>query len=1250
MTSNLRKAVLHSVAEIIENVSGLDFNTVTEHEHFVEIGLHSLLLIQVANRLKITFDVDISLRQLLEDFPNVAQVTDHLLARMNPAQRQACKESIALSANEPAPVALSSLSSASASASAPAKRNDAGDSSQQPLGTSPEIERASISVNNDFGERQDAHTENSLRILESTEAQREMWVAAQMSDDANCAFNESVSLHLRGKLNREALIVAVEQLQQRHETLRTVFSRDGRQVLLHETNLAVVHTLDLSRESPGAAKKAHEALRAQTVAEPFALATGPLVRFQLIIFSDVEHVLIITCHHGVCDGLSITLLARDLGNLYSIQFDDACLPPASGFTDYAKWERSSEIQAKHQASLNYWREKFPVSTPYLELPLDKPRPPVRTYRAQRIDYPLSPEFVDRSKKLAANHRVTLVSVLMASFAAYTHRLTGHETVIFGVPFAGQLAKGDINLAGHCVNLLPMTINVSGDQTFAQLLAHVQEELLRALENQYLTFGTLLQRLNYRRDPSRPSLLSMSFNVDIESEEPWNYQGLEVDFTANPRCFEVFDSNWNFRLSSDRAVCECTFNTDLWHNDTILNRLEELETFFNAVLTRPEGKVSQLAIIPAAEQALLMQACHGANIRWRENHLAELLNLPKYAGRTAVNCGQESLDYTELEERSNRLANHLLAVGVQRNDLLGVLVERSVDMLVSLLATWKAGAAYVPLDPNYPADRLLYMAETAQLKVLITGSSLTEIVADYCCPRVCLDRDAETIARQSEQVSAVAGTGEDPAYVIFTSGSTGKPKGVQVPHRAVVNFLSSMADKPGMQTNDHLLAVTTLSFDIAVLELYLPLLVGAQVTIASRDATLDGTRLLALIDENNINVMQATPSTWRLLLASGWQGGKNFKVLCGGEAFPPDLARQLGERVGEVWNMYGPTECTVWSTCHPLKANRGTEPVPIGSVPVGLIPIDLIPIGLIPIGKAIANTQCYVLDKYRQQLPAGVPGELVIGGEGLASGYLGRPDLTAERFIENPLGAGKLYRTGDQAKWRTDGYLECLGRFDNQIKLRGFRIELGEIEAVFSTHPDVIECAATVKHYSEADQRLVAYARLHSGRKLNSTEMRRYLRGFLPDYMIPQLFLEIDELPLTPNGKIDRNKLPDPMRNLAPSHQTANPQSATEKELAAIWSRLLQREQENVNEIFFDVGGHSLLALDMIASIEERFSVHITPLDILLNTLEQIAAKIDDKRTGELASPVTTSATVGKEAATHICKAGIIKRLLRLQSR
>ena len=534
-------------------------------------------------------------------------------------------------------------------------------------------------------------------------------------------------------------------------------------------------------------------------------------------------------------------------------------------------------------------------------------------------------------------------------------------------------------------------------------------------------------------------------------------------------------------------------------------------------------------------------------------------------RTALRFEAEALSYAELNSRANRIAQALRSQGVGRGGRVGLCVERGADMVAAVLGILKAGAAYVPLDPAFPAERLRFMAEDAELTMLVSTSDLAGCFTLPRARQLLLDTDAAMIASQSDQRltpdGALDAHPEDPAYVIYTSGSTGKPKGVVVPHRAVVNFLTSMAREPGLTADDVLVAVTTLSFDIAVLELQLPLTVGATVVIASLDEAIDGHSLRTLLEQHHASVMQATPVSWRLLLEAGWQGSKGFKALVGGEALPKDLAEQLLGCGVELWNMYGPTETTVWSTCSRITDTANG----------------------ISIGKPIANTTVYILDAHNNLCPIGVPGELCIGGDGVTLGYWNRPELTAERFIADPYSTSpgaKLYRSGDRARWRNDGTLEHLGRLDFQVKIRGFRIELGEIETNIANHPAVRETVVIAREDVPGDQRLVAYVVPRDG-EITAADLKGHLLHHLPSYMVPSAFVMLEALPLTPNAKIDRKALPVPEHSDLLRTAYVAPQTATEALLAGIWGEVLKLKHVGIHDNFFELGGHSLLAVSMM---------------------------------------------------------------------
>jgi len=555
---------------------------------------------------------------------------------------------------------------------------------------------------------------------------------------------------------------------------------------------------------------------------------------------------------------------------------------------------------------------------------------------------------------------------------------------------------------------------------------------------------------------------------------------------------------------------------------------------------------------------------------------------------------KSLTYAALDSYSNQLANSLVKQGVKPGEFVGLCMERNEYMLISLLAIIKVGAVYVPMDPAYPADRLNYMAETAAINLLLMSSGVSDTLEEFKGEKYCVDTLWETVTLMSDKFVSLA-VADDLAYVIFTSGSTGKPKGVKIQHNSLSNLLLSMAEKPGLTTKDRLLALTTLSFDIAVLELYLPLVCGATVVVANHEEASNGVLLQQLITQHNINVLQATPSTWRNLLAGGFEGGKEFKALCGGEVFPEDLAKTLSDCCGEVWNLYGPTETTVWSSCYRLPIQNSF----IESKPI-------------LIGKPISTTTFWVLDEDVKPVSVGVIGELYIGGAGLAQGYLQQDSLTAERFIKTPLTDGLLYRTGDLVKETSSGDFAYCCRVDNQVKVRGFRIELGEIESALMAHPMIEQAVVAVKDISAIDRRLVAYIRFESDQLILNQALRSHLRVHLPEYMIPQMFLEVDQFPLTPNGKINRKSLPDPLDDMSRSDRYYPPETKTQKAIAVIWEEHLGMNNISLTDHFYDIGGHSLLSTLIIYEIEKKFNMVVSPADILSDSLERLADKLDKK--------------------------------------
>jgi amino acid adenylation domain-containing protein len=721
----------------------------------------------------------------------------------------------------------------------------------------------------------------------------------------------------------------------------------------------------------------------------------------------------------------------------------------------------------------------------------------------------------------------------------------------------------------------------------------------------------VEAINPPRDTSRTPIFQTMFLFQDIRNRTDTLDGITIDQVQIDRTQIQSDLELWVKQKENGAIAQIEYNTALFRHDTIERMVEHFIALIDAVIKDSTVALDRLPMLTNDERkTLLLDWNETFDSNWRPTTVLDLLapKLARNGDKIAVQDASGSFTYREIDEKASQFANYLVRLGVKPGELVGVSLQRSVTMVPVLLGILRTGAAYVPLDPDFPAERLQFMVADAGVQVLISEISIPSKLFGDVPHLVQIDAASAVadIAAQPTQFAAPVIDPESLAYVIYTSGSTGKPKGVTLPHRAMANFIQAMTERPGLAASDKLAAVTTLSFDIAVLELFLPLAVGATTYIVSREQAVDGRTLGALLEQESISCMQATPATWRLLMTSKWPGRKAFKALVGGEALPRDLAQWLLECTDELWNMYGPTETTVWSTCHlVLSADQNAV-----------------------VGRPIKSTSLYVLDINGELAPIGVIGELCIGGLGVAKGYLKRPELTAEKFIANPFASelaratqdNVIYRTGDAVRWREDGTIQYFNRIDNQVKIRGYRVELGDIEAALSALPQVQQAVAIVREDQPGDQRLVAYFIATPGQSLTSTEMRRQLKTQLPPYMIPQYLVALDAFPLTPNAKIDRKKLPVPYDLPSQGHQFVAPQTPNEEIIARLWKVLLNVDKIGRNDNFFEVGGHSLLSMSFIVQLRNETGFSFTARDVVLNDLSQLASMM----------PGTTTATATDE--------------------
>ncbi|HEV8581882.1 MAG TPA: non-ribosomal peptide synthase/polyketide synthase [Thermoanaerobaculia bacterium] len=1008
-------------------------------------------------------------------------------------------------------------------------------------------------------------------------AQERLWVLDRM-DPGSPAYNILTAVRLIGRLDAEALARSLTEIVRRHAALRSFFTeREGRpaQVVAAAQPVALPR-VDLASLPAEERESEAERLALELGSRPYDLERGPMLRALLLRLGAEEHTALFGMHHIASDGWSMGVLIREISVLYAAFREGRPSPlpelPIQYF-DYARWQRDWLQGEILERELAYWREALAGVEP-LQLPADRPRPPVQTFRGARFPVVVPGHLTAAVAALGQRQRATLFMTLLAAYVALLHRYSGQDDLTVGTPHANRDRAEMEPLIGFFVNTLTLRADAAGDPGFRTLLERMRQRIVAAFAHLEVPFEKVVEELRPERDLARSPLFQVMFILQNAGSGPLELPGLSVTPLTFPLATAKFELTLTLFEAPDGLAGTFEFNTDLFEEATIARLAGHFGRLLESATADPDRSVGDLPLLSGAEISQLLADWNNTERAWDGDLLVHEL-FAAQAARTpaavAVSQGSETLTYAELAARSNRLARHLRRLGVGPEVRVGLCLERTPEMVVALLAILQAGGAYVPLDPSHPAERLGLVIEDSDLLVLVTEETLLGALPDHGAAVLCLDRESAAIAVHSGAPLERWATAENLAYVIYTSGSTGRPKGVQLPHRAVVNFLLAMAERPGLQAGDVIPALTTISFDIAGLEIYLPLAVGGRIEMVKREEAADGALLAARLAACGATLLQATPATWRLLLDAGWQGDRALKALCGGEALPRELAASLLEKVGELWNVYGPTETAVWSAAGEVGAGEG--------------PVLL--------GAPIANTRFYVVERRLRPVPVGVPGELWIAGDGVARGYLGRPDLTAERFAPDPFAeqpGARLYRTGDLVRYRTGGALEFLGRLDHQVKVRGYRIELGEIESALLRHASVREAVVVVREEG-GEKRLVAYLVTGGGVPL-AGELREHLKSLLPDYMVPAVFVPLESLPLTPSGKVDRRALPPPGGLVSGEERYVAPEGPVEELVAGIWSAVLHAERIGAEDNFFDRGGHSLLATQVMSRLRAALGVEL----------------------------------------------------------
>ena len=1011
-----------------------------------------------------------------------------------------------------------------------------------------------------------------------------------------------MALRLRGKVNVPILEQTLGEILRRHEVLRATFAvEDGipnQRILPVEPVCLLLQDLSefsaVARESQAIQRARQEAKRS------FDLAHGPLLRGLLLRLEDEEHILVLVMHQIVFDGWSAKILFKEITaiyNAFSSRDRSPLVELPIQYGDFAYWQRQPFQEGIFQAQLSYWREKLTGHPPELHLPTDHPRPPIQTYLGSRQSLLVDPSLLRSLGTLGQREGVTLFMVLLAAFQTLLHRYTSQEDILVGSPIAGRTQVETEGLIGPFINTLVLRIDLSGNPSFLELLQRVRSTTLDAYVNQDLPFERLVKELQPDRDLRRPPFFQVMFNLENLPQKAVGVQNLEIEEFEFDSGTTHFDLELEITENRQGLYCLMSYNLDLFDSSTINRLLGHYQTLLQGLANHPDQPLSELPLLTEHERHQLLVEWNDTRTHYPQelcvHHVFED-QVRRTPNAVAAVLKDRQFTYAELNCRANGLAQYLKRLGVGPEVIVGICMERSLDMMVGLLAILKSGGAYLPLDPTYPVERIRFTLEDADVPVLLTQERLAEHLPMQRSKMVRVDADWSVISREDGENVGSQVTSQNLCYVIYTSGSTGKPKGVMVCHSNVVNFFAGMDERVPHDPPGVWLAVTSLSFDISVLELLWTLGRGFKVVLCPDQGDPASIRttmvhppkekhhhkksreeegpysIPALLGRHRITHFFCTPSMAHMLMVddvarSALQSLRVFNV--GGEVCSIALATKLRQmELEKVINMYGPTETTICATTHLVGDEQNT----------------------VPIGRPIANTQVYILDEHLRPVPVGITGELFIGGGGVARGYLNRPDLTAERFIRNPFSDGlgsRLYRTGDLARYRQDGHIEFLGRMDHQVKIRGYRIELGEIETILEQHSKVKEVVVKEWEVEAGDVRLVAY--VVSERRPSSliAELRQFLQTKLPEYMIPSYFLVLECLPLLPNGKVDRRALPSPeaARPLLETSFVA-PRDVLELQLTKMWEEVLDIRPIGVRDNFFHIGGHSLLAARVCARI------------------------------------------------------------------
>lgn len=1022
-------------------------------------------------------------------------------------------------------------------------------------------------------------------------AQQRVWILSQ-TEEGSTAYNLPTEIELVGDYDIDCLERAILSVIERHEVLRTVFNEDEKgepyQVVLDSKDIKFnMEFCDFRKE-----KEPQDASKAYIVSDSntsFDLSNGPLLRVSLLQLSDDKFIFYYNMHHIISDGWSMEILVRDVMKYYDA-YVSGVTPEITSlriqYKDYAAWQLAQINDPKYQEHKEYWFSSLSGVIPTLDLPTKKKRPQTKTFSGKSLGTHISSEIISKLQDFSRKNGGSLFMGLLSVSKVLFYRYTGETDIIIGNPIAGRDHSDLEDQIGVYINTLALRNHIDPNNSFVELYDQIRETTLKSLEHQMYPFDRLLEDLNTRREANRSPLFDILINY-LGTAESSSLVANKDEVVHLGKKMVLYDIEIDFTEVAGGIDFIIRYNEDVYEHKIIESFITHYKTLLNELLNDPDKSISNAKYLLDKEKEILLDEFNDTKVLYPKDKTFVGLFLEQ-TQRTpdaiAIIFENETITYRELDERSNRLAHHLIEKGVAKEDLVSICIEKNTEMIIGILAVLKSGGAYVPIDPNYPKERIDYILEDTNSNIILSSSNLKNVIEEYTSIDVIyLDQELDIVSKSTLGSPKIDLLSNNLAYVIYTSGSTGKPKGVKIEHKALMNFLFSMSDHLAFDHNLKFLSLTTFTFDISILEFLSPLLLGGTSILIGDSGAKDPEYITGIITKTKPNCIQATPSRWQMLLNNGWETSEDITLLSGGEAISYELKERLTSLSYKVWNLYGPTETTIWSCISKLEKGKK-----------------------ITIGKPIANTQIYILDEHLSLIPQGMVGQLCIGGQGLSRGYLNNSILTEEKFITHPFKKKEqLYLTGDLARWLPDGTIEFLGRNDHQVKINGYRIEVGEIEHALTEIEGIRQSVVIPLDDGNGVIQLVGY--VISYEEIDQKEIQDILLGKLPEYMVPRIYVKLEEMPLTQNGKINRKVLPVPVLK----QEYVAPYNEVQEKLVKIWEEILQVERIGIRDDFFQIGGNSLRGIRVLNTINKEFGLKYDLRGIYVeNTVELIGERID----------------------------------------